>query len=72
MTLQFLSENYRRWAESFRERRDCEGQIEKLRQAHDTILEATKISSNDKRIWRVYRRIFNTDFRTPLNRHNSI
>jgi len=58
ITLQFLSENYRRWAESFRERRDSVGQIKKLRQAHDTILEAIEISSNDYRIWKVYRKIF--------------
>lgn len=58
ITLQFSSENYRRWAESFRVRRDFDGQIKKLRQAYDTILEATNISSNDKRVWNVYRKIF--------------
>lgn len=57
MTLQFLADNYCRWAESFGKRKDTEGQIEKLTYASDIISEALKIDSKDRRLWTVQRKI---------------
>ncbi len=57
ITLQFLAENYHRFAESFRIRKDREGEIEKIKQAFDTILKAVEIDPNDKKLWLLYRKI---------------
>lgn len=57
MTYQYLADNYLRWSESFRIRRDPEGQIEKLQQALDTANMALKIDSKDKILWKLHRKI---------------
>ena len=54
MTLQFLADNYNRWARDFETRRDNEGQIEKEKQAFKTILEALEIAPNDIKLWYLY------------------
>lgn len=57
MTMQFMADNYRRWAEQFLNRRDTSGQLEKLQKAYKTISEAVKIPINDRRVWDVYRHV---------------
>ena len=57
MTLQFLADNYKRWAEAFGLRRDIDGQIEMLNKAFNTIQKALEIAPNDRRIWKLYHKI---------------
>jgi tetratricopeptide (TPR) repeat protein len=57
MTLQFKADNFKRWAESFRDRRDFKGEIEKLYNAFTTILQALEIDKKDTYIWNSYREI---------------
>ncbi|MDD4931822.1 MAG: NB-ARC domain-containing protein [Candidatus Colwellbacteria bacterium] len=57
MTLQFLADNYKRWAEAFVSRRDINGQIEMLNKAFETILKALEIAPKDRVIWNFYRNI---------------
>lgn len=58
MTIQFLADNYSQWAETFRLRRDSKGEIEKLKHASDTILEALNIVPKDRILWNLYRKIY--------------
>jgi len=57
ITLQSTAENYRRWAESFRIRRDLDGEIIKLEKALEVITKAVEIAKNDRLVWRSYYRI---------------
>ena len=57
MTLQFMAETYRRWAENFRERKDNQGQLEKLKQAFETISKAVEVPIADMKVWYVYRQV---------------
>lgn len=57
MTLQFLADNYKRWAESYRLRRDYEPTIVLLNKAIETIKEALAIAPNDFKLWHIYRNI---------------
>lgn len=58
MTYQYLADNYLRWSESFKIRRDSKGQIEKLQQALDSVNVALEINQKDKILWRLHRKIF--------------
>lgn len=51
ITLSFLADNYRRWAESFTARRDYIGAIEKLERAKETILNALYDSPRDGKLY---------------------
>jgi len=54
MTLQFLADNYKRWAEEFASRRDFDGQIKLLEKGFELICEALKIAPWDRKLWSVY------------------
>ena len=54
MTLQFLADNYKRWADDFRLRYDKEGEIVMLEKANETIDEAIKIAPGDHKLWELY------------------
>lgn len=54
ITLYWLADNYKRWAESFSLRRDAAGQVEKLEQAFRTISEAVETAPRDKYCWKLY------------------
>jgi len=47
-TLQFMADNYKRWAESFGNRKDISGQINKLEKGLEIMSEAFKIAPQDK------------------------
>jgi LuxR family glucitol operon transcriptional activator len=53
MTLQFLADNYKRWAEAFGLRHDLSGQLKMLEKAHETILKALDINPKDKKLWKL-------------------
>ncbi|WP_292370300.1 tetratricopeptide repeat protein [Methanoregula sp. UBA64] len=57
MTLQFKADNYRRWSESFRERKDLKREIECLEKAFSTVLKALDVDKKDIYIWNLYRDI---------------
>jgi len=57
MTLQFKADNYRRWSESFRERKDLKREMECLENAFSTILRALDIDKKDIYLWNLYREI---------------
>ncbi|MCJ7423944.1 tetratricopeptide repeat protein [Candidatus Bathyarchaeota archaeon] len=54
ITFQAMSENYRRWATSFRNRRDPEGAIKMLEKAKEMAVKAIDMSPKDRIIWNVY------------------
>lgn len=54
ITFQAMSENYRRWAESFRNRRDPEGAIKMLEKAKEMAIKAIDMSPRDRITWNVY------------------
>jgi tetratricopeptide (TPR) repeat protein len=54
ITIQAMSENYRRWADSFRARRDLEGAIKMLEKAKEMAAKAIDMSPSDRVIWNVY------------------
>ena len=57
MTYQYLADNYLRWSESFRIRRDSDGQIGKIQQALDAATLALDINPNDRILWKLHRKI---------------
>jgi len=57
MTLQFLSDNYKRKAEAFGMRMDVNGQINMLKKALETIQKALEIAPKDHRLWKYFRLI---------------
>lgn len=54
MTLQYLADNYKRWAEAFGIRYDLNGQLKMLDNANETILKALDIKPVDKKLWKLY------------------
>jgi tetratricopeptide (TPR) repeat protein/cold shock CspA family protein len=54
ITFHSASENYRRWSEAFRDRRDLEGEIRMLDKALEAINEAAKINPRDRMVGRTY------------------
>lgn len=57
ITFQSKAENYRRWAQTFRDRRDSKGAIEMFNKALETASKAVEIAPKDRFIWNVYHRI---------------
>ena len=57
MTLQFLSDNYKRKAEASGMRMDVNGQINMLKRALETIQKALEIAPNDLKLWNYFRKI---------------
>ena len=57
MTLQFLADNYKRWAEAFRLRHDSVGDIGMLEKALKTIKEALEINQKDRKLLSTYWKI---------------
>ena len=57
MTFQFKADNYRRWSETFRQRKDLNREIDALKKAFTTVLEAIEIDKKDTYIWDSYREI---------------
>ena len=58
ITLQSSAENYRRWAEAFRDRHDIDGHVEMLQKALDSISKAADIFPNDRMVRRTYYKIY--------------
>jgi len=54
MTLQYLADNYKRWAEAFGIRYDFNGQLKMLDNANETILKALDIKPVDKKLWKLF------------------
>ncbi len=57
ITMQFMAENYRRWAQEFYNRKDPIGQLEKLSKAYEVISKAVEVPVADKLVWGVYRQV---------------
>jgi LuxR family glucitol operon transcriptional activator len=57
ITFQSIAENYRRWAQSFRNRRDVEGELKMLDKAMDSIYKAFEIAPKNRKIQRIYHKI---------------
>lgn len=57
MTFQFMADNFKRWSEEFRMRYDSTNEINKLKKAYTTIVQAKKINENDRKLLNIYRDI---------------